>query len=272
VSHAYALIDIASWTLHWIVQKILDIVPLVEPAPESSTPPSWWYKHYSYYDYVYALRTGNVPSSELCDRALRCLWLVLGDWVEEVGKWSRDEARSWTRVITGFVPSRYSNLAAWSGFLESVTGGWVPNWTTSLASGLARLWYLLPQSVRDGAASWPSLFAQARDDAISYIRSLYDVFTQYAYGAYYYVLTTGEELKQWYNGAHTLLDEFRVNPAAFIVARLGDTWSRLSSFDRDALIFYYNLWSLYAKTLAEFLADPLGWLYSRAERFLVERW
>jgi len=65
---------------------------------------------------------------------------------------------------------------------------------------------------------------------------------------------------------------FRWNPKPYVLAWLGPDIGKLLTFARDCVTFYYNLWGSGWRTLGDFVADPLGFLYSRLEQALTDRW
>jgi hypothetical protein len=270
IPHAFAIGDIALWIIHWLLQKILDIVPLLSPMAESPSPPAWWFYHYSYFDWSYELRAGNIPSSTLIDRALAGLWLTLGDWIDEVGTYVRRKAQDYTRAVTGYVPSGFSTLSDWSGWLQNLIGSYVPGWTSSLAAGIDRLYWWLPVDIRSGLSTWSSLLRRATDDAIAWAHTQYDVFMQYAYGAYAYVLSTGETLKQWYNARHVLLDALAANPGAFLMSYLPADMQVLLGLTGALRDFHNNVWSRYRDILVNFVSNPFDWLYRRIETWVLD--
>ncbi|GAI57306.1 unnamed protein product, partial [marine sediment metagenome] len=61
------------------------------------------------------------------------------------------------------------------------------------------------------------------------------------------------------------------DPGSALASLLSPWWAKLVTFTTDCLDFWYNLWGSYAEDLAEFLADPLDFLWDHGEAWLNRR-
>ncbi|MBA7568663.1 hypothetical protein ES708_10397 [subsurface metagenome] len=137
----------------------------------------------------------------------------------------------------------------------------MPGWTTNLAAGLDSLYWKLPPSIRGGYGSWSELWDSIKDSV-----------KKWATDSWTWITGDGSLLKGWYDNVGIFVSDFKEDPAGTIKGLLGETWRKLVTFTRDCLTFYYNLWGSYRQTLADLVADPLGYLWDRAEQFLVDKW
>jgi len=197
---------------------------------------------------------------------------MLGRWIEEVGEWARDKAKDAARSWIGWVQYGYDTFSSWINALWGRFGPGMVWWSEHAVQALGKLWDWLPSAIKYGIRSWDDLFENAVEIARQWVKSTYAWLIERGKAAWDWVAGTGETLLSWWASARGVLDEFRVNPWAFIKSRLGPTWDRLTWYADNCLTFYTNLWSQYASDLSDFLADPGGWVYSRLETYLERIW
>jgi hypothetical protein len=204
-----------------------------------------------------------------------------------------DIKRAELRDLMGWLPWRYNSFSQWLGTLGNIIGLYLPSWCNNALHGLSRLYYWLPSEIRSGVQSWAGRFDQAFHRATNWVRSWAGTAIARVGELWNWLISKGNQLGNWWLSARDLLDQFRSNPAGFIIARLGsawpwlvnfrnnaramvfgwlgDTWQALVTFRNGPLEFYFNLWGAYAQRLGEFLADPMEYLYRRAEQFLADK-
>jgi hypothetical protein len=272
VYHRFDLGEIIAWILHGLWQTILDLIPLVDPWPESFTPPPWWTTWNSGSDWSAHLDWQNRPDSHLIECWIRGSWRNLGVWVEEVGAWARDSAKDGVRSWIGWARDGWDRFDDWIDSIGIRVGRWLPYWSESVIDGLNKVWDWLPFEIRHNWLSWGEIFDALVERARQWVRDAYAWLISQGWAAWLWVVAIGFAIRDWWDDARSTLDEFRANPGAFILSRLGTLWDRLRWFSDNALDFYVNLWSTHARDLVDFLADPPGWMYDRLEAYLERLW
>lgn len=296
MSHRYTLLTIVGWYLFGLIQWVRHTVPdfIVRPERVSRYPPGWWTHYASWGAWFYCVGDDLYPRDCWFDAYFQAVWLALGHWVEEVGQWALGQARDFTRGITGWVQWGYSTFEHWLNAMRLRLGTYVPHFGADLADAANWLYLRLPSSIRHGLRSWADIWQSIRDDVIEWVQTAYGNAAGLALAAWTWVTETGQTLKAWWDNAHDWLDDFRQhtreritsilgdawgwlvsfheNPYHRITSILGPTWQRLASFGQEAVTFYFNLWGSHWREIGAFWADPLGWLYDRAEAFLLDKW
>lgn len=286
--------EILGWAFYGAIRYVLFWIPLVTPfRVDIGIPASWW-RYNGWSDWEHRDDNNGGPDEH---------WL--NSWFEMViGEFKRliiheaDEALSAAKRyllgLIGGVQAGLGSIGGWAQKLDDWIGGYVPGWAGTISGGLNWLRVRLPEAIRYGWDSWAGIFASIRQTVYDWVRARYDAFRDLAHRAWSWVLGDGSLLKRWYDRAAGWIDAFRVNPYGYITGLLGGAWSwllafrdrgreivlgwlgpdmpPLLTFARDCVTFYYNLWALGWRELGEFVSDPLGYLYDRAERILVDRW
>uniref|UniRef100_A0A6M3LK61 Uncharacterized protein n=2 Tax=viral metagenome TaxID=1070528 RepID=A0A6M3LK61_9ZZZZ len=272
MSHWHSLGEIAGLILHGLWQFILEIAPFVDPAPEHGKYPDWWVYYCTYWDW-YGHRDGReVPDRHLIECWIRACWGLLGTWIEEVGRWARDEAQNAARSWVGWVQHGYASFSRWIDDVWTRLGQGMVSWAQNAIQALDWLWQRVPLPIRTGLQSWDSIWDGILGKAKLWVHGFYDNLVALGQNAWSWVQGKGQALGLWWDSARGVLDEFRANPWAFIKSKLGPAWDRLTWFESNALTFYSNLWSRYASDLSGFLADPAGWMYDRLESYIERIW
>jgi hypothetical protein len=272
MQHWHSLGEIVSWTLHGLWQYVLELAPFVDPSPEPGKYPGWWPYYATYWDW-YGHRDGrDVPDRHLIETWLRGCWGMLGRWIEEVGEWARDAAQEVARSWIGWVQHSFPTFSAWLDQLWTRFGPGMVFWAEHAVQALGKLWDWIPSTIRYAMRSWDELFQFATDKATYWVKTTYDWVIGRGKAAWDWVSGLGESLRTWWESARGVLDEFRANPWSFIQSRLGPAWDRLNWFDGHCLAWYADLWSQYKQDLADFLADPAGWIYGKLELYIERIW
>ena len=223
---------------------------LVKAEREGTKAPDWFVVWYDPWVWKYYLDADRRPTEQwlfFYNFAARGLFQ---NWLEDLRGRAVTDAGQWVWTWTGGPRHGYSTLADWLDATWTRVQSELPAWILDLGAEIAAAYNSLK--------TW----ARARyDDAVSKVAPLWT-----------WLQTTGSLLSGFYDQVGTWIANFRENPSTVILGVLGGTWARLVTFDGGALSYYYNLWGSYRQTLADFLADPLGYLWDRAEAFLVERW
>jgi hypothetical protein len=163
-----------------------------------------------------------------------------------------------------------------------------------LADAVTKLYGWLPPEIRAGIRSWTELFGSIIDQVQQWAQDRYDGARAWYEGTRLTIEAWVGEIRSWWQTAAGWLDDFRYNakarvlawlgatwswlealwndPFGVITGYLGETWTKLYSFARDCLTFWYNLWGQYGSEIGAFWGNPLRWLYDRVESFLVSIW
>lgn len=286
--------QIAVWILHWTVQHLRYHMPYVSPWPENAGPPTWWYHFYSDWDWWRLIGSGNVPYITLIDMALRGSWQLIGLWVDEVGDWAVSSVRTTVREWIGYAASGMVTFSQWIWGISDLIGTYVPWWCTNLTNAADKLYAWLPYDVRTNVVTFYDKFVAWYNAANSWAATRFDDAKAWVANTAAWVVTWIEFLGSWYYAVGEWVTDFKANPGgtitgylgtawswlddfhdnyyARVTGWLGDPWSKLMAFTGGALTFFYNLYALYAAEIGAFWADPLMWLYDRAEAELVRRW
>jgi len=270
--HRYALGEITWALLRGIGQLALDLIPLLSPWPEHGPPPNWWWWTCGVQDWYSHRDRNDVPDRAFIESWLRAAWAALGHWIEEIGDYARDQAGDRVRGWIGYVQYGFSNFSQWIQATYLRLGNGMVWWSDTAIHALDKLYQWLPPEIRLGLRSWAATWDWIVDRAKSWVQATYNLAISLGSQAWGWAITTGNRLDGWYQSAHGVLDEFRANPSGFILSRLGPTWGLLTGFALSALPFYVGLWGSHASELANFLADPAGWIYDRLEAYLERIW
>jgi len=272
IYHFYDLGAITWALLRGYAQLALDLIPLVSPWPEHGNPPTWWWLASGWGDWYSHRDRNDIPDRTFIESWMRSAWRALGLWIEEVGKWALDQAGDRVRGWIGYVQYGYSNFSQWIQSTYIRLGSGMVWWASTAVEGLGKLYGWLPPEIRMGLQSWAALWDSIVGRAKAWVQATYNLAISLGAQAFGWTVQVGNRLDGWYQAAHGVLDDFRANPSAFILARLGPTWTVLQAFATIAVPFYVKLWSDHARDLADFLADPAGWIYGKLESYLERRW
>jgi len=270
--HDWSLGEITWGLMRGLAQLALDLIPLVSPWPETGAIPGWWWLVCSYWDWSQNRDSRGVPNRYFIECWLRAAWHALGRWIEEIGNDSLSRAADRVRGWIGWVQYGYSNFQQWMQSLHLRLGSGMVWWSDTAIHGLDKLYRWLPPEIRQGYTSWGQLWDGIFQRATDWVKATYNLAISLGSQAWGWMVHVGNRLDGWYQAAHGTLDEFRANPSAFILARLGPTWGVLTGFALSALPFYVGMWGSHASDLANFLADPAGWIYGKLESYLERIW
>jgi hypothetical protein len=145
-------------------------------------------------------------------------------------------------------------------------------WGGSVIDALSKVYNWLPPEIRTNVRSWVELLTYWIQKAKDWVIATYHALIVLGTLAWGWVGDVGNKVKVWWESARGVLDEFRSNPTAFILSRLGPIWARLVWFVNNALDFYTGLWGQHAQDLAGLLADPAGWIWARLEAYVLRLW
>lgn len=272
IGHVWSLGEITWALLRGVAQLALELIPLVDPWPEDGGPPTWWWNGSNWFDWYMHRDARHIPDMQFIEGWLRSAWNTLGIWVEDVGKWAKGEAQTWARSVTGYALYGWSSFSNWIDSIGIRLGSGMVWWEQTAVKALDKLWNWLPPEIRTNVQSWGALFTAIVQRAKDWVIASYHALIALGALAWNWVSATGNSLKIWWDSARGLLDEFRSNPTAFILGRLGSVWTRLVWFANNILDFYTSLWSQYASDLSAFLANPAGWIYDKLEVYVEHIW
>lgn len=268
----YSFHTIGSNILHGITQAIKVLIPLIEPDQERSSPPTWWYWYWDWGDWYLNLDADDRPNLDWCYHWTVGSLRLIGGFAEAIGDAAEDAVQSTVRGWVGYIRHGFSDFEHWTENLWNKVGSASFAWASNLSDAANWLRDKFPDAVRYGWQSWQSIWDGIKQSAIDWARARYEDARAWAYGAYAWVLDTGEALKNWYNSSHTWLDDFRQNTHTRVTGLLGDTWRQLVTFAGGSLLFWQNLWGAHAEDIGRFFGNPLLFLYDRVEDFLCSEW
>jgi len=293
-NHQYSFTQVWGWVYYGWVQRIRDIAPVVNPTPVDFGPPGWWWRWYSYTDWAYNLSAQSVPNSYWIRLWQDGSYSVFKDYISEIGTGAKEDAQNTVRGWLGYIQGAYPTFSSWLGSVSTWVGPLGLWWTNNLTTGVNWVRYKLPEVIRGETATWDDIWEGIKASVRDWVLARYEEAKRWASDSWTWVVNVGATIRGWYDIAHTWLDDFRWNasqrvrewlgsawtwlvgfwndPSGTILSILGETWQKLVTFTRDCLVFWYNLWGSYAKTLGDFLADPLGWLYDQVEDEIIRRW
>lgn len=285
---------IVGYIFRFVLQYCLYWIPLLRTLPVGRDPPfSWWYYN-TWWDWH-----GHIDSETRPDEHWIRQWgeMAFGSFKEHVLRAAEpyvNAARDWLYGLIGYVRSGYWSIGHWLSTVEGRLGTYLPWWTATIAAGLDWLRYKLPISIRDGWQSWTQLFDAIKATVWQWVLDRYEQARGWADSAIHWVWGTGAMLAHWYNRVVAWLDNFIANPYGAVTGWLGTAWSwlvgfwqngravvlgwlgwewpSLVTFARTCLAFYHNLWSIGWQVLGDFVADPLGFIYTRLEQAIKDRW
>jgi hypothetical protein len=279
MAHVWSLSTIVGAIALGVWQRVLEwlhglyfVGNYISPMQQSGGPPTWWWNGSNWFDWYMHRDSQNTPDRQFIEAWLRSAWNTLGIWVEEVGKWARNEAQSWTRAVTGYALYGWANFSTWINNIGARLGDGMVWWGQNVRDALTKVYDWLPPEIRTYVQSWSDLLNYWIQKAKDWVVATYQMLIAFGALAWSWVSDSGTKLKDWWIAARSLLDEFRANPTKFILDRLGSHWLRLVWFSACLLDWYSALYSLYAGTLNAFLADPSGWIYDKLEVYLERIW
>ena len=225
-------------------------VPYVHPEKEGNKAPSWWRDWYASWTWEYYLDDNDRPTEhwlDLYDPAARDLFHT---WFNRLKDSAVGDAANWVWSWTGGPQHGYATLADWLEAAWTRVQSELPEWIWQVSGAITT----------------------AYNDLKTWARSQYDAAVAKVAILWTWLQGTGSLLSAFYDQVGVFIADFAQNPSTVILGVLGGTWARLVTFDQGALGYFYDLWGSYRQTLADFLADPLGWIYDQVEDFLVGKW
>jgi len=197
---------------------------------------------------------------------------MLARWVEEVGEDALDTAKDKIRSWVGYAAHGFSTFQGWLNDVWYRVGSGSLWFASNLIEGVGWVAGKLPAAIRNGWKGWEDFWREIKDHVKDWARRRFDEAKQWASTALNWVTGVGQAISTWYNNVRSWVSHFMNDPYGSITRWLGGSWDKLYTFARDCLVYWYNLWGRYAPVLAEFLGDPLGFVYDRVEDELVRRW
>lgn len=289
-----SLWTILSWTFYGLVRYVMQWIPLITPFKVYRSIPSQWWAYNSWSDWMHYNDNNGGPDERWCKAWLK---MCLGELEKRIlarAKTVVDNVKSFLIRLVGYIRVGFSNLGAWVDFVQRQVGYYLPSWASNISWALGWLRAKLPLSIRYGWQSWDQLWEGIKTSVKNWAQWMYDLAKQRAYAAWDWVLWTGQSILAWRDRVAGWIDyvrtntygwitgylgaawywlvAFRNNPLAWVSQWLGDDWRRLVEFKNGPLTFYYNLWSAGWRTLSDFVADPLGFVLSRMEQAVMDRW
>lgn len=282
-----------TWFLHGILQSILLWAPLVEPLKERELPHPWFDPCEIYGLWVYLLDADGRPTAEFMDLYWECLWSKFRGGIVDQYLTAIFNALLPVWQMFGDLGDEHGTVGEWLWSLWFKIGEVLPDWAFDVASGLIRLWELIPEPIRDGLSTWAEFVMGAAETIREWVIDLLGMTIEWVIELWEWYVEMGITLTEWWEWAHdaltsliedaygwivTALGEawaflvwFWSNPTGAITSWLSPWWAQLVTFATDCLDFWYNLWGSYAEDLADFLSDPMEFLYNLGEDWINER-
>jgi len=283
-----------SWFFYGVIRYIVFWIPYVTPPAVNRSIPWQWWAYNSWFDWLHHDNNHGGPDETWIQAWFKMTFGEALRTATETAKPFARAIRDRLLDLVGTVKGAFSSMSGWVDWLDRLIGGYVPGWAGTLTGGLNWLRVRLPEAIRYGWQSWAGLWESIRESVRSWARDRYDWYRNLANDAWNWVTGTGQAIQAWRDrvagwigavrndpyGAVTCwlgeawgwLKNFREHPYSIIRSYLGPDIGKLLTFGRDCVTFYYNLWSRGWRTLGDFVADPLGFLYSRLEQVLTDRW
>lgn len=251
---SYSLFQTIAIWWHGRKQRILfDVhqwVFVVKPEREGNKAPAWFRAVYPAWYWAYYLDSDDRPTHIWLKNYFHASERLVKTWLEDLRGRAVTDAGQWVWSWTGGPRHGYSTLADWLDAAWTRVQSELPDWIWQVSGAITT----------------------AYNDLKTWARSRYDAALPKVATLWTWLETTGSLLSAFYDGVGTWIANFKQNPSTVILGVLGGTWARLVTFDQGALSYFYNLWGSYRQTLADFIADPLGYLWDRAEGFLLSKW
>ena len=292
------LLDLAISTANrirdWGKWYIMVMLPGVRPPAISDSAPSWYRHTYSSWSWRNNLDSGSRPTAYFLRYYIRAVWNYFLHKIR--GQWD-DAVRNLREAILTLLGSLAYSFASWHDWLVytyNKMGGALAIWCWNLADGINRLYDWLPWGIREGVHTWLGIFEYWYGRAKDWVILQYGNALAAATDAWDWVVVQGQALSDWFDnvGAWVLdwaqnagervlgvlgiawewLVSFYNDPWGIVKGWLGPAWTALVSWYEGPLTFYYNLWGEKKEEIGEFWADPLMWLYDKAEDELIRRW
>jgi len=246
----YQFLETVSIWWHGHLQRVKYDLPYIKPEREGNKAPAWFRDVYPAWYWDYYLDDDDRPTHIWLKNYFHAADRLFKTWLDRLKSTAISDAFAAAIGLTGRPKAGYYTIEDWITAFETWVYGPLYDWISDIIVDV----YNLPGTLK----AW----ARTRyDAAIAQIPAIQD-----------WLNTTGATLRAFYNDTHTWIANFKGNPAGVILGVLGSTWARVVTFDQGALGYFYSLWGSYRQTLADFLADPLGWIYDQAESFLVRKW
>jgi hypothetical protein len=272
MTHSHAITDLIEWAWFGVIQWIKFVVPdyILTADYVGRLAPDWFGEVKRKSEWRGCTDKDGYPRECWFPLYFEAVALQLGLWIEELAPWARDAAVDLVRTFVGYVYGPYTTFSEWLSDIGNRVGAYIPFGAGSLADAIDIVWSFIPSDIRYGLITWALKFAQATDNAVNWALGYYDATVSYAYGAYYYVLTTGEAIKLWWEATHTWLDNFISDTYAVIRDALGETWHKLRLFAINRLDWVNDIYVHYRNHIPDFFSDPITYLYDRFEDWVLE--
>lgn len=286
--------DWVSYFFHGVLQSVLLWAPIVEPLMEPLVPYEFFADCEEFYSQWASLLDENRrPTDNFMSLYWDCIWSILIFRIEDRIWVITRYATDWIAYVIGELPLLYISIAEWIQHFIDQIGDVLPDWADDITSGLARLWELIPEPIRDGLLTWAEFLATAPEAIQEWVRELIGQTIEWALELWDWYESIGYTLTVWWEWAQALLSEivedayawlartlggawafliwFWTNPTGAVTSWLSPWWGRLMTFATDCLEYWYNIWGRYAEDLADFLSDPMEFLYNLGEEWINER-
>jgi len=286
----YPFTTIAGWVVHGLIQAVLSWAPYINPLVESIWPPSWWYWVHSAADWYNNLDDNLRPTPRWIELYWEACWWHMANWTRLTAQDMIDFVDDSLRSLIGFVGRGFANMGDWVETIHDTLGEVLPSWAMDAIDGLWHLFYIFPIGIRWGWLAWSDIWEQIKADVRDWALNFYYNTVIWAQTTWQWLVGVGQAIENWWQNVNDFLSWFVQNPYGALAVLLGSAWNwlvsfwqnpvgyvlswldpwwpQLVAFAQDCLVFWYNLWGSHAQRLADILADPLGYLWDRAENFI----
>jgi len=285
---------ILDWIFYGLVRYILYLIPLVKAPKVYRRAPLQWWSYNGSWDWSQRNADNGHPNDHWCRSWLEMAFGELQKLATDKARPYVDQVKNWLLDRIGYIRSSFPSLGAWVNWLQRAVGESVPYFAANLAGAASWLYFRLPASVRQGWRDWDAIWEWIKASVRQWAQVRYDAAKGWAWDAVTWVVHAGDQLLRWRDHVAGWIDHVRgdsygwivsllgpgwswllgfwANARATVIGWLGPDWPKLVTFSRDCVTFYYNLWSAGWSVLAEFIADPKGFIMDRLEQVIMDRW
>jgi hypothetical protein len=205
-------------------------------------------------------------------------------WINNVLKVIQNWYNSVNSRVTWLVQTAYSNIV----WLVSTAWNYLTWYVQTVYNNIAWLvgaaWNTLVWLVQTGYSYLAWLVSSAYNYLVWFVSTGYNYLAWLVNTAYNYLVwfvQTGYAWLAWFiSGPVAIVESWLGAAWQFVKSLFGLNPTGLLAFIRDAMVYWYNIWSHYGQVLSAFLADPTGWILTTLtgkfldwlERELADNW
>lgn len=268
--HAYSIIQIVEWFREGVTWYVLSLTPLRALVATPQQPWTWWYLFYSYGDWYNNSDDNWHPYPYLAWLVLMGVFRLISNYIDESATTLASGALAIFWAVIGSLPGWAGTIGRGLDSLLGRIGVGFLSWAESALQAAQRLYEWLPDEVKVAGLSWSTYLEFVGARIRLWVVSIYDAARNYANELHDWYVREGQAIAGWVVVNRNWIDDLYRTFNAKVLAALGDSWMWLSAFRNDVAPWLVAFRALYATTVSEFFADPLGYFYSRAESWILD--